>query len=431
MSHGDKVLVIGAGIAGMEASLMMAKAGKKVFLVEKLSLIGGNAIKNEESFPNMECSTCMVAPIQQAILQDPKIETLTLSTVESIEGVAGNFTVSILKKARYASMTDCIGCGMCYEPCPVSISNEWEENLGEKKAIYVPTAGSLPNVPAIDAERCLKLSGKEECNACVEACIFGAIDLSETDEQLTIEVGAILLATGSDLYDAGQLAQFGYGQYSGVYTSMEFERLFASNGPTSGEITIRNSDRQPKTVAMIHCVGREEQGYCSGVCCLYSFKFAHFLKHKLGEVQVFNLYTDICVPDKTHQKFFENIKEKTRLIFHSSMKDIKVTESGTEINVAYIDAQGKNASLDVDMVVLAPAMVPGKDVAELARIAGIETDDLGFMISRPGGLSTVETIRDGVFIAGTVEGPKDSQSSVTQAEAAVGGMLKYLSALEL
>ncbi|NQT24903.1 CoB--CoM heterodisulfide reductase iron-sulfur subunit A family protein [candidate division KSB1 bacterium] len=429
MSFSNQVLVIGAGIAGMEASLMLAKSGKKVFLVEKLSLIGGNVIKNEESFPNLECSTCMVAPIQQAVLQDPNIETMTLSTVEKIDGDVGHFEVSVLKKARYASMTDCIGCGMCYEPCPVSLSNEWEENLGEKKAIYVPTAGSLPNVPAIEAEHCLQLSGKKECNACVEACMFGAIDLSETDEQMQLEVGAILLATGSDLFDVSQLTQFGYGKYPSVYTSIEFERLFASNGPTLGEIKIRNSDRQPKAVAMIHCVGREEQGYCSGVCCMVSLKHAHFLKHKLGDVKLFNLYTDFCVPDKTHQKFQKNIIEETQSIFHTSMKDIKVTEADSVLNVAYIDAKGKEASLNVDMVILAPAIIPGKDTEVLSRIAGIETTEIGFLGLKSGGLSTVETAREGVFLAGCAEGPKDVQSSVTQAESAVGGMLARLSSL--
>lgn len=426
MSINDQVLVVGAGIGGMEASLMLTKAGKKVYLIEKLSLIGGNVVKNEESFPNLECSTCMVAPIQQEILQDPNIETMTLSTVEKIEGKAGHFTVSVLKRARYVKMVDCIGCGMCYDPCPVSLSNEWEENLGEKKAIYVPTAGSLPNVPAIDSTQCLKLNGQKDCNACVEACMFGAIDLGEKDQKMDIEVGAVIVAIGSDLYDGDQLKRLGYGKYPGVYTSMEFERLFASNGPTQGELTLRNSDHQPKSVAIIHCVGREEIGYCSGVCCLYSLKHAHFLKHKLGDVQVHNLYTDICVSDKTHQKFLENIKTETEMIFHSSEKDLSVNGKGSVLCVDYTDALGEKKSIDVDMVILAPAVVPGKDIEKLAAIAGIDLDEKGFMAVRKEGISTVESKRDGIFIAGCAGGPKDIQSSVTQAESAV---CKVMSAL--
>jgi heterodisulfide reductase subunit A len=426
MSHGDNVLIVGAGIAGMEASLMLAKSGKKVYLVEKLPLIGGNTIKNEESFPNLECSTCMVAPIQQAVLQDPNIETMTLSIVERIEGEAGHFNVSILKKARYVSMTDCIGCGMCYDPCPVSFSNEWEENLGEKKAIYVPTAGSLPNVPAIDSSRCLNLTRQQECNACVEACMFGAIDLTEADATVDVEVGAIILAIGSDLLDGSQLTRYGYGRYPGVYTSMEFERLFASNGPTAGTISLRNSDKQPRSVAIIHCVGRDETGYCSGVCCMHSFKHAHFLKHKLGDVKLYNLYSDICVPDKTYQKFFEDIKKETQLIYHPSSKSVSVDGDGETLTVNYVDASEEKQSITVDMVILASAIVPGRDAETLAGIAGIDLDEKGFLASRNDRLGAVETNRNGVFIAGCVEGPKDIKNSVIQAESAVGRVLTCL-----
>jgi len=423
MSDGSQVLIIGAGIAGMEASLMLSRTGRKVYLIEKLPLIGGKVIKNEESFPNLECSTCMVAPIQQAVLQDPNIETLTLTTVEKIEGEAGHFTVSVLKKARYVKMADCIGCGMCYDPCPVSLDNEWEENLGKRKAIYVPTAGSLPNVPSIDSLQCLKLSGQKECSACVEACMFGAIDLTEKDKKLDIEVGTIIIATGSDLYDVAQLSRLGYGKYPGVYTSMEFERLFASNGPTSGELTMRDSEHQPKSVAIVHCVGREELGYCSGVCCLYSFKHAHFLKHKLGDVAVYNLYTDICVPDKTHQKFVESIREETQLVFYTEPTELSVDKKDGMLCVNYLDASGGKKSINVEMVILAPAMVPGKDTKKLAKIAGIGLDDKGFLAVDGDGLGTVETGKKGIFIAGCAVGPGDIQNSVIQAESAVSKVM--------
>ena len=185
MNNSD-ILIIGAGVAGIEASLLLANTGKKVYLVEKASLIGGNVIKYEEVFANMECSTCMIAPKQQEVLQSEDIELLTLSTVEKVQGEIGDFTVTINKKARYVSLVDCIGCGMCYEPCPVSLKNEFEQSLSEKKAIYVPCPGSLPNVPAIDPEHCLQLNGKKTCNACVEACAFGAINLSDKDEKIEI-----------------------------------------------------------------------------------------------------------------------------------------------------------------------------------------------------------------------------------------------------
>ncbi len=427
MSHHEHIVVVGAGLAGMKASLMLARAGKKVHLIETLPIIGGATIKNEESFPNLECSTCLVAPVQQEVLQNENIETMTLSAVEKVEGDKGNFTVTVKKTARYVKVADCIGCGMCYEPCPVSVKNEWEENLGERKAIYVPCAGSLPNVPAVDAEHCLKLSGKQECNACVEACMFGAVDLDDKDESVSIEAGAIIVATGSGVFDASTLPALGYGKFPGVFTPFEFERLFASNGPTLGELTIRDTGRVPSRIAIIHCVGRKEQGYCSAVCCMYSFKFAHFLKKKLPEASVYNLHSDICVPDKSYQKFFDGVKgTHSEMIYHSSMDRLKVSGNDAGLKVTYLDGAGREKDIDVDMVILSVAMVPGDGARDLAKVIGIDVDDRGFFKVLDEGIASVESSREGVFIAGTAEGPKDTQTSVVQAEAAVGKVMAFL-----
>jgi len=426
----DSVLIIGAGLAGMKAGLLLANAGKKVYLVEKLSLIGGMAIKDEESFPNFECSTCMVAPIQQDVLQNPHIETLTLSTVDAVEGSVGEFKVNIKKGARYVSMTDCIGCGMCYEPCPVSISNEWEEDLGEKKAIYVPTAGSLPNVPAIDPQHCTRLNGSDECNACAEACMFGAIKLDDRDEELVIEVGAIVVATGSGIYDVSGLEALGYGSFPGVYSPLEFERLFASNGPTEGELTIRDTETVPSKIAIVHCVGRKEVGYCSSVCCMYSLKFAHYLKHKLPDAVVTNIHSDICVHDKTYQKFYEGVSgADTEMRYCSSLTEVSVSGNGSDLKVSFPDGKGKEQAVEADMVILAAAMVPTEGSAALAGILGIELDGIGFIRSLSENIGSIETSREGIFVAGSAEGPKDIQTSVIQAEAAAGKVMALLNAM--
>ena len=427
MSHTGNILVIGAGIAGMKASLMLAGASSKVYLVEKLPIIGGKVIKNEESFPNLECSTCMVAPIQQDVLQNPNIETLTYSVVEKIEGSTGDFSVVIRKRARYISLTDCIGCGMCYEPCPVSLKNEWEENLIDKKAIYVPCSGSLPNVPVIDSEHCLRLGGGEDCSLCAEACAFEAINLDDSDEIIEINVGAVILATGSATFDLTTIPDLGYGTLPGVYAPMEFERLFASNGPTLGEITLRDSEKIPDSVAVIHCVGRREQKYCSAVCCMYSFKFARFLKHKIPSVRVFNIYSDICVPGKSYQSFYRSVEgADTEMLYTSSIGDVSVSESGSGLKVSYPDAAGSPQSLNVDMVILAAALVPDPDVASLAEVAGIDLDPQGFIKTVPDGSGSMETSREGVFVAGTAEGPKDIQNSVVQAESAAGQVAEIM-----
>ncbi len=423
----ENVLVIGSGIAGMDACLMLSKAGKKVYLVEKLPITGGKVIKNEESFPNLDCSTCLVAPIQQEILQDPKIEVLTLSTVEKVTGEPGNLTVTINKKARYVSIEACLGCGMCYPVCPVDLKNEWEENLMGKKAIYVPCSGSLPNVPCIDSSQCLQLSGKESCSKCVEACMFAAIDMTEKDEKLEVNVGGIIVATGFDSYNVSEMKNLGYGKFPGVYTAFEFERLFASNGPTEGKLVLRNSEKVPESIAIVHCVGREKVGYCSNVCCMSSSKHAHFLKHKLPEAKVYNLYSDICVIDKTYQKFYANVKSHTsEFIFLADREKMNIKEANGKLKITYLNNKNKEDSLVVDMVILESALAPSEGVEELAKSLEIDRDPYGFIAAQSFRLGSVATSRPGIFVAGCAEGPKDIQNSVIQSEAAVAGILSML-----
>jgi len=412
------VLIIGAGISGMEASLMLSKADRKVHLVEKTSYTGGTAIKFEEVFSNMECSTCMIAPRQQELLQDKNINLLTLSEVEDIGGSFGNFTVKIRKKARYVDMDNCIGCNACFDPCPVSLKNEFEEGLSERKAIYVPCAGALPNVPMIDADNCLRFNGKnKDCKACQEACMFEAIDFKQKDELLELKVGAIIVATGFSIFDSEKDPRYGYRKLDDVYTALEFERLYASNGPTEGNIVLKNG-KSPKSVAIIHCVGRDKKGYCSSVCCMYSLKFNHYLKTKIPEIKISELYTDFCIPGKSHQKFYEEMKGKKVDMIRAS--DIDVTKQGKEIAVKYNNGNGKKSSLSVDMVILAPAIEPREDASKLAKTLGISVDEFGFLNEKDPDVSSVVTLKPGIFIAGCAQGPKNIQESVSQASAAVG-----------
>ena len=421
----ENVLVIGSGVAGMEACTMLSKAGKKVYLVEKLLLIGGKTIMNEETFPNMDCSTCLVAPIQQEILQDPNIEVLTLSEVREVTGEAGNFKVKIKKQARYINLEACLGCGMCYPVCPVELPNEWEANMINKHAVFVSTSGSLPNVPRIDAQHCLKLNGKDEsCNKCFEACMFGAVDFTEKDETIEIDVCGIIVATGFDMFDASTLQNLGHGKYPLVYSSLEFERLFASNGPTEGKLTLRGSEKVPESAAIIHCVGREELGYCSNVCCMSSFKHAHFLKGKLPDARIYNIYCDVCLPDKSYQKFYEHAREhNSTLLFQSDPSRMKISEKDGKMEVSYRNGKDGNSTVEVDMVILANSFQPPAGLEELAEALQIKRDNFGFIETEPFRLGSVETSRPGIFVAGCVEGPKDMQSSVIQSEAAVAGIL--------
>ncbi|MBD3414245.1 MAG: FAD-binding protein [Candidatus Aminicenantes bacterium] len=420
----QNVLVIGAGVAGMEASLILAEAGLNVHLVEKESLIGGQTIKFEEVYPNMECATCMIAPQQQDVLQNDRINVSLLSKVQSVEGSAGNFKVQVKKKARYVSLINCIGCGACYEPCPVSLGNAFEERMSQKKAIAVACPGALPNAPAIDPEACLRLNGKKkDCSACQEACGFDAIDFSQKDETVELNVGAIIVATGFDQFDVSTLPQYGYGKHPNVYTAMEFERLYAQNGPTEGELTLRQ-DKPIKSVGIIHCVGRKQEGYCSGVCCMYSMKFAYFIKDKVPDADIHEFHTDLCIPGKSHQKFYNELKDKG--VHFCRFEDIKVSGQNGNLQVRSTNSDGKEKSTDTDMVILSPALTPPPDAEILAKSLGIPQDSTGFFSTQNQKLNPIDSEKEGIYVIGCAEGPKDISESVSQAEAAAGRVLSFL-----
>lgn len=420
----QNVLVVGAGVAGMKASLLLAQAGVKVHLIEKESLIGGQTIKFEEVYPNMECATCMVAPIQQDVLQNENIDVSLLSTIKKISEDKDGYTVDIEKKARYVSLENCIGCNACFEPCPVELDNPFEENLSKKKAISVPCPGALPNVPNIDPVHCLRLNGKKkDCKACQEACMFDAVDFTQKDEKIQLKVGAVIIATGFDMFDVKSAADYGYGKHPNVYTAMEFERLYAQNGPTEGEFILR--DNKPvKSIGIIHCVGRKEMGYCSGVCCMYSAKIAQFLKHKAPEAKIQEFYKDLCIPGKSHQKFYEATRKKGVDFIHFDA--IRVGSSNGNIEITSSENNAKEEKFTADLVILSPVLTPGKDTGSLAKTLGLERDAYGFFSTLNGKLAPVITEKEGIFIAGCAEGPKDIPESIAQAEAAVGKALSYI-----
>ncbi|MBN2543329.1 CoB--CoM heterodisulfide reductase iron-sulfur subunit A family protein [bacterium] len=416
----NNVLVIGAGMGGIQASLLLAEAGKQVYLVEKEPLFGGNVIKYEEVFPNMECSTCMIAPKQQEVLQNPNIELMTHSIVEDVQGSVGNFSVKIKKKARYVSLVNCIGCGACYDPCPVSLDNEFEQNLSQKKAIYIPCPGALPNVPVIDPEYCTRLKGVDECSACKDSCMFEAIEYDQKDEILDVKVTAVIVATGFGLFDITAAPKYGYGKVKNVYSAFEFERLFAKNGPTEGNTVLKGGEN-PNSIAIIHCVGRKELGYCSGVCCMYSYKFSQYLKHSFPDAKVFQLYSDMCVPGKSYQKFYKQTMDKgVDFIYH---EDVEVKGNGSKIKLNVKNGKDKDQELEVDMVILAQSLKSTESNSELAKILGIEQDDKGFFVSMTESFEPASTAKPGIYVVGCSEAPKDVPQSIAQAEAAVGKVL--------
>jgi len=413
----NDVLVIGAGVAGIEASLLLSRAGKKVHLVERGSYTGGSSILFEQVFPTLECSTCMLSPRQQELLQDGNIDLQTLSEVQELVTSPEGFTVKVAKRVRLIDEKACIGCGACFEPCPVSVPNEAEFGLTQRKAVYVPFAGALPNVPVIDLQNCLRSRGTD-CQACKDACVFDAVVLDQKEEIKELKVRAIIIAIGSGIFDVGKISKYGYGKLKEVYHALEFERLFSSNGPTGGKIVMRNG-QPPSSVALIHCVGREEKGYCSSVCCLYLLKFNHYLRSKLPGVEIHEYFTELNIPGRGNERFFLRMMEGgTELV---RINDLQIKEEQGKLRVEFDGTNGKNGKQPVDMVVLAPAIEPREGAVKLAEIFDLRLDEKGFFSEGKDG--PISTPRNDIYVIGTAQGPKDIGASVAEAYAAVAEIL--------
>ena len=422
-------LVIGAGVAGIEAALILARSGRRVCLVEKNSFIGGKAIQYEDVFPTMECSSCMLDPPMDELLHHENIELLTSSEVREVIGFVGNFTVNIERKATYVDKDRCVGCGACYEQCPVSMKNAFDYNLSERKAIDMPFAGALPNVPAIDREHCLRFRG-QECTICKQACHFDAIDYDNGDQVLERHAGSIIVATGFELLDPSVLSSFGYGMIPEVYTSLEFERILSQNGPTGGKLFTKNKEK-PESLAIIHCVGSRNtavKDYCSGVCCLYAVKFAHVMRKRFPAVKVYDLCADWCVPGKDGQPFLDSVRQwkNFKVVRTSLPMDVKINQGKERINLSCIDVTGKDKRFAVDMVVLCPAMIPAEDSNRLSEILSIPQDKEGFFAEGHTTLDSVSTTIEGILIAGCAQGPKNIQVSIAQGAASAGKVLSML-----
>jgi len=426
--HSD-VLVVGAGVAGISAALTLAQRNRKVYLVEKLPCIGGKVARYEKVFPSLECASCVLDPLLDEVLHNEHLELIAFSEVEEVLGFYGNFIVKVRKKARFVDSTTCIGCGACSEICPVKVKNEYNEGLDNRKAIYIPYPGALPHVAVIDGEHCLHLQGKE-CNACQDACPFGSIHYEDTDQIQELEVGAIVLATGFDVFDPKKVSQYGYGKIKNVYTSLEFERLLNSTGPTGGKILFKNG-QPPKRIALIHCVGsrtKKYHEYCSGICCMYSLKFSHLIKEQLPDSSITEFYSDFCLPGRESQGFFNKLADTKGVHFVQvkNIDSIELSQKDSTILMKYEDIHGKIKGPSFDLVILSVALEAARDARELAEIFDISQDKDGFFLEEHTNVAPVSTSVGGIFIAGCAHGPKDIQGAVAEGQAAAGRILSKL-----
>ncbi len=419
------ILIIGGGIVGIKTALTFSKADRKVYLVDKNISIGGAVIKTEEVAPNMECSPCLLAPLLSEVRDNSNIEVITNAELEDVTGFFGNFTVSVKKKARFIE-DNCIGCEECFDACPEIVKNKFHFNLGDRKAIYTLFAGSVPPTAAIDKENC-KHFIDNSCEACIDSCPFKSINFEQQDEDITLKVGSIVVATGMENFNPSQITELGYKQIENVYTTYEFERLASSNGPTNGKIVLKNGE-PPQSVAVIHCAGSlTENGlpYCSRVCCTNSLKVGALLRAENSEIEAYNIHNDMVLNNPNEYKFFNKQKQTgTKFIHCTNLSSIKI-EKGAANGKIQITGDGFSA-LNVDMAVLSTGLLPSEGIKELAEKLNINLDDNNFIEPDHALLHNTGTVLDGIYAAGCAVAPSNVPTSITQGQAVAGDILSKL-----
>jgi heterodisulfide reductase subunit A len=435
--HPD-TLIVGGGIAGIQAALEIADAGYHVYLVEREPSIGGHMAQFDKTFPTLDCAACILTPKMVSAGVHPNITLLTWAEVTHVEGYVGNFTVTVKQKARSVITDLCTGCGICQEKCPKKVIDEvYEAGLGYRKAVYTPFPQAVPKYPVIDRENCTYFL-KGTCKACEKFCPTGAIDFNQKDELLQIQVGNIILATGYDLFDARRISEYGFGRLANVFTSLEFERMTNAAGPTNGNIVLRDGVTVPKSVAIIHCVGSRNKNYnnyCSSICCMQSLKFAHLVHERTG-ADVYNFYIDMRTPAKAYDEFYQRLLEEGTHFIRGRVAEItdaarRPGEEGKLIVQAEDTLIGKQRRIPVDMVILSAALEPRYDHKETAHLFGLSCSSEGWMIERHPKLDPVATMTEGIFIAGCVQGPKDIPASVAQGAAAAARVLGKIQQKEI
>lgn len=418
----DAALVIGGGVAGIQAALDLAESGHQVYLVEEQPSIGGIMAQLDKTFPTMDCSICVLGPKMMEVGRHPRVKLLAYSTVEEVSGYVGNFRVRIRKKARYVDETVCSACGKCAEVCPVVVPDEFQQGFSSRKAVYIPFPQAVPSAFLIDMEHCLG-NNPVACVRCVDACEKKCIDLHMQDEIFEVEVGAIIVATGMDIYDPSQLDEYGYGRFENVITSMEFERLICGGGPTEGHL-VRPSDRKtPKRIGFVQCVGSrtENRGspYCSNVCCMNTVKDSLLIKEHYPDAEILVFYMDI----RAFGKGFEDLVRRSREAGVRYVRGLpgEITEDRATKNLLVRVENTTTTRVEeyeLDMVILSVGLQPRADLKHLTSILNLAQTSDGFLMESHPKLKPVDAPTPGIFFAGCVEAPKDIKDSVTQAGAA-------------
>ncbi len=446
-------LVVGAGIAGLEAALDIADAGYRCSLVERQPSLGGRMAQLNKTFPRLEDAGALVTSEIERAMAHPNVEVMAYSELVEVEGYVGNFEATVRRKPRFVDAGRCTSCGKCAEACVLTgqIADEFQVGLSRRSAVYLPFAEALPSTYTVDPAHCLMLTqgacpspGGEPAPPCAVACPEEAIDFGQREEERALQVGAIVIATGYDPFDASRKPEFGYGQYPGVITALEFERMAAANGPTGGRIVVpgpgggleglAHTDatewREPQHVAFIHCVGSRDKQlgneYCSRVCCMYTAKQANVVLDQLPNARVTVFYMDVRAFTKGGEEFYD--RARARGVRYRRGNPSEIYRRGDRLAIRVEDTLlRRSVEVEADLVVLAVGLEPGAAGDGVAKMLKLSRSSDGFLAEAHPKLRPVDTTSDGIFLAGTCQGPKDIPDAVAQAEAAASAALIPLS----
>lgn len=428
-------MVIGGGIAGIQASLDLANRGFKVSLVERSPSIGGRMAQLDKTFPTMDCSICILAPKMIECSHHPNIELLTYSEVKEMKGSVGNFEVTVLRKPRYVDEEKCTGCGICTQNCPAEAPNEFDEKIAMRKAIYMPFPQAVPRAAIIDKDSCI------ECGLCERVCPAGAVSREQQPEETVLDVGAIIVATGFDMFDPSVIPQYGYRRFENVITAMELERILCATGPTGGHLIRPSDGKIPESVAFIQCVGSRDRRqwvnnpYCSSICCKYAVKDAVLVKEREPSSHVAIFYIDMRAFGRGFQEFVNRAKSEFAVSFiRSSPGEISEDPATKNLIVWFEDPITRTVKqIPFDLVVLSSALIPREGIEELAQVLGTELDSYGFFRSADPVKKPLDSTVPGIFACGYCLGPKtgDIPDSVTQGSATAARVAQVLASKEI
>ncbi len=421
-----RVLVLGGGIAGLEAALRLADTGVPVVLVEREPVLGGHMAMIDRTFPTLDCSACVLVPRTARVAEHPLITVFTASEVDEVTGHIGSFRVRLRARPRSVDAKRCNGCGTCVSSCPVSgIPSEFDQGLGSRHAIYFPFPQAVPNLPMIDRSRCLHFQSGD-CRSCADACSADAVDFAQGEEFHEFEFGAVVVATGFDLFDPTRAPEYGYGRWPDILTSLQFERMCHPLGPTQGRIECADG-KVPERIAILHCIGSRDARFnrhCSSVCCTAALKFSLAARWQTG-ARVFDFYVDMRSADKGCEEFYQRAQEEDVIFVQGKGTEV-IRRHGKLLVKAQDSILGRRVIVPADMVVLAVAMEPRRDASRVAQLFGVGCNPGGFFIEKHLKLAPVETVAPGVFVAGACQGPKDIPDSVAQAGSAAAAVLNLL-----